>query len=65
MFCCPKCATLSKTCYDKREVIIKDTPLRDKMVHLKITKRRFFCKTCKKPKWVRPRLLLSYSSEDA
>jgi transposase len=46
---CPKCATLSETCYDKREVTIKDTPLRDKMVHLKITKRRFFCKTCKKP----------------
>ncbi len=26
---CPKCATLSSTCYDKREVTIKDTPLRD------------------------------------
>lgn len=46
---CPKCATLSTTLYDKREVSIKDTPIRDKMVYLKITKRRFFCKTCKKP----------------
>lgn len=46
---CPKCATLSTTCYDKREVSIKDTPIRDKMVYLRITKRRFFCKSCKKP----------------
>jgi transposase len=46
---CPKCATRSITCYDKRIVTIKDTPLRDKMVILKITKRRFFCKSCKKP----------------
>ncbi len=46
---CPKCATLSTTLYDKREVSIKDTPIRDKMVYLKITKRRFFCKNCKKP----------------
>lgn len=46
---CPKCATRSITCYDKRVVTIKDTPLRDKMVLLKITKRRFYCKACKKP----------------
>ncbi|MCT4642187.1 MAG: ISL3 family transposase [Bacteriovoracaceae bacterium] len=46
---CPKCATKSTTCYDKREVTIKDIPLRGKVVHLKITKRRFYCKSCKKP----------------
>ena len=46
---CPKCATQSTTCYDKRTVRIKDTPIRDKGVCLKIIKRRFFCKTCKKP----------------
>jgi transposase len=46
---CPKCATLSKTCYDKRKVSIKDSPIRGKAVYLKITKRRFYCKTCKKP----------------
>jgi transposase len=45
----PKCATLSKTCYDKRKVSIKDSPIRGKAVYLKITKRRFYCKTCKKP----------------
>lgn len=46
---CPKCATLSDTCYDKRIVTIKDSPIRDKQVTLKIMKRRFFCKKCKKP----------------
>tara|TARA_B100001971_G_scaffold111191_1_gene102188 strand:- start:135125 stop:136336 length:1212 start_codon:yes stop_codon:yes gene_type:complete len=46
---CPKCATKSTTCYDKRNVSIKDTPIRDKTVYLKIQKRRFFCKSYKKP----------------
>ena len=46
---CPKCATLTGVCYDKREVLIKDAPIRDKEVILKITKRRFYCKNCKKP----------------
>jgi len=45
---CPKCATQCTTTYDKRMVTIKDTPIRDKLVFLKITKRRFYCKTCKK-----------------
>lgn len=46
---CPKCATKSSIGYDKRVVTIKDAPIRDKEVILKITKRRFFCKSCKKP----------------
>jgi len=46
---CPKCATPSTTCYDKRMVTIKDSPIRDKVIYLKITKRRFYCKSCKKP----------------
>ncbi len=46
---CLKCATPSTTCYDKRHVSIKDQPIRDKQVFLRITKRRFFCKPCKKP----------------
>ena len=46
---CPKCATKSTTCYDKRLVSIQDSPIRDKTVYLKITKRRFYCKKCKKP----------------
>lgn len=46
---CPKCATKSYSTYDSREVTIKDAPIRDKQVYLKIKKRRFFCKSCKKP----------------
>lgn len=46
---CPKCATPSKTIYDHVSVRIKDTPLRDKRIILNIRKRRFFCKSCKKP----------------
>jgi len=40
---CPKCATKTSKVYDHVTVNIKDTPLRDKMVYLKIKKRRFRC----------------------
>ena len=46
---CPKCATLSSSGYDKRQVEIKDSPMRNHSVRLIITKRRFYCKPCKKP----------------
>lgn len=46
---CPKCATPSQTGYDKRVVRIKDAPLRNRAVTLVLTKRRFYCKPCKKP----------------
>jgi transposase len=46
---CPKFATPSKTVYDHAFVKIKDTPIGDKRIFLKIKKRRFFCKSCKKP----------------
>lgn len=46
---CPKCATLCMTIYDRREVKLKDSPIRGSSVKLKIRKRRFYCKTCKKP----------------
>ena len=46
---CPKCATPSTTGYDKRIVSINDQPLRDKQVYLTLEKRRFYCKSCKKP----------------
>lgn len=44
---CPKCATKSTKVYDHVNVLIKDTPIRDKMVFLKIKKRRFQCPKCK------------------
>lgn len=46
---CPKCATLSRSCYDKRWVTLRDSPIRGFHITLKILKRRFFCKKCLKP----------------
>lgn len=46
---CPKCATLCTKVYDHREVKIVDEPLRDIAVVLRFNKRRFYCKSCKKP----------------
>lgn len=46
---CPRCATVALSSHDSREVKIKDAPLRDMKVELRITKKRYYCKTCKKP----------------
>lgn len=44
---CPKCATKSDKVHDHVYVNIKDSPIRDKTVFLKIKKRRFRCPNCK------------------
>ena len=44
---CPKCATKCTSIYDHVDVTIKDSPIRNKTVILKIKKRRFRCKSCK------------------
>jgi transposase len=46
---CPKCATPSRSVYDHRLVTIKDSPIRGHGIRLRIKKRRFYCKTCRKP----------------
>lgn len=46
---CPKCATKSHSVYDHRLVQVKDEPIRRQHVILKINKRRFYCKACRKP----------------
>lgn len=46
---CPKCATPSNVGYDFRVVTIKDAPVRGSSVKLRIRKRRFYCKRCRKP----------------
>lgn len=46
---CPKCATPSSSVYDHRTVRLKDSPIRGQMIFLDVKKRRFFCKTCRKP----------------
>jgi transposase len=46
---CPRCATASRSVYDRRTVRVRDEPLRRAQVLLEITKRRYWCKPCKKP----------------
>ncbi|RYZ78753.1 MAG: transposase [Proteobacteria bacterium] len=46
---CPRCAVPSRSVYDRRPVTIKDDPIRQSPVVLRIRKRRFSCKPCKKP----------------
>lgn len=46
---CPRCANPSRTIYDHRKVKVHDAPVRGSDMWLEITKRRFYCKTCKKP----------------
>jgi hypothetical protein len=46
---CPKCATLATAAYDSRKVCLKDEPVRGNAISLVVTKKRFYCKRCKKP----------------
>jgi len=46
---CPKCATPSRSVYDRRCVKLRDDPLRGSEVILWVKKRRFSCVTCKLP----------------
>jgi transposase len=46
---CPKCATPSRSVYDHRWVFLKDEPLQNKPVRLRIRKRRFRCPDCRRP----------------
>jgi transposase len=46
---CPRCATPSYVVYDHRWITVRDEPLRAYHITLKILKRRFSCKTCKRP----------------
>ena len=46
---CPRCATPSKSVYDRRWVKLRDEPLRGGEVVLWVKKRRFACGSCKRP----------------
>lgn len=46
---CPKCASLAFSVYDHRTIKILDFPIRDRKVLLRIRKKRYYCKVCKKP----------------
>jgi transposase len=45
---CPHCAKKCSTIYDHVEVSIKDEPIRNRFITLRIRKRRFLCKDCKR-----------------
>lgn len=46
---CPRCATPSQSVYDHRWVRLRDDPLRVRQLILFVRKRRFSCKTCRRP----------------
>lgn len=46
---CPKCANPSSSIYDHRVVKLRDAPVRGSGIKLFVKKRRFYCKTCRKP----------------
>lgn len=46
---CPKCAAATAVIYDHRWVHVHDQPIRDRDIWLHVHKRRFYCKTCRKP----------------
>jgi len=46
---CPRCATPSTTGYDRRTVRLKDESFRGKRIWLYVTKRRLWCRPCRKP----------------
>jgi transposase len=46
---CPRCATPSQAVYDRRWAIVRDEPIRNKLIKLHIRKRRFACRPCGRP----------------
>lgn len=46
---CPKCATPSRSLAGRCTAVVRDEPLRQMGLWLKIHKHRYYCKTCRKP----------------
>jgi transposase len=46
---CPKCATPSRSVYDRRWVTVRDEPIRRGETRFAIRKRRFLCRPCGRP----------------
>lgn len=46
---CPKCANLSNMRYGFNYVTIRDEPIRNQSLFLRIKKHRYYCKFCRKP----------------
>lgn len=46
---CPRCATPSRSVYDRRWVVVRDEPIRRGETRFRIRKRRFMCRPCGRP----------------
>ena len=46
---CPKCGSKSNTRCGRVSVTVREAPLRDSPLWLRIRKHRYYCKTCRKP----------------
>lgn len=46
---CPRCATLSRAVYDHRWISVRDEPVRQAQITLRLRKRRYSCPSCRKP----------------
>jgi transposase len=46
---CPRCASPSTSTYDHRTVDLHDAPMRGMNIRLQVRKRRFACRTCRRP----------------
>ena len=46
---CPRCATASRVQCGRVSVTVREAPIREKPLWLRIRKHRYFCKTCRKP----------------
>lgn len=46
---CPKCANPSTTRVGKAYAVVRDAPVREKPLWLRINKHRYYCKQCRKP----------------
>lgn len=46
---CTRCGQQSSSVYDHRTVTVRDEPIRQAQVTLRIRKRRYYCYTCRKP----------------
>lgn len=46
---CYRCGVKSSSVYDHRVVCVRDEPIRQAQVTLKLRKRRYYCHTCRKP----------------
>jgi transposase len=45
---CPRCASPSSSIYDHRVITVKDEPIRQAKVTLRLRKRRYYCHGCRK-----------------